>query len=314
MASLDIIIINWNTGRQLHECLESLGGAGRDGIDLGSVVVIDNHSSDGSADEIESHGLPISVIHNNENRGFAAACNQGAEGSEADYLLFLNPDTRCDVDSLSVPVLFMEQNNKENIGIAGIRQVDGEGATLRTCARFPTPSMFLTRALGLDRIAPRLFKGYFMHGWDHNDTRPVDHVSGAYYLVRRALFTELGGFDERFFVYLEDLDFSLRARAAGWKSWYLSDTRIYHRGGGASEHDMGMRLIYAVTSRIEYAFKHFRSFDARFITFVSLVIEPVIRIAASFLGGSLAQLRDVWSGYSYLWKHMGELPKSAGKK
>jgi len=314
MASLDIIIVNWNTGNQLRECLESLGGAGRDGIDLGRVTIIDNCSSDGSADELEAHGLPFSVIRNNENKGFAAACNQGAAESEADYLLFLNPDTRCDSDSLSVAVGFMESNREKNVGVVGIRQVDEKGVTLRTSARFPTPSMFLARALGLDRIAPRQFRGYFMHDWDHNDTRPVDHVSGAYFLVRRALFEELGGFDERFFVYLEDLDFSLRASQAGWSSWFVSDARIYHRGGGASEHDMGMRLVYAVTSRIEYAFKHFKKHEAHLIKFVSLIIEPIIRIAASFLGGSLMQLRDVWSGYSHLWKHVGELPTSAGKK
>ena len=104
--SLDIIIVNWNTGTLIRDCLESISRARTAALRLARVVVVDNNSADGSTDGLESLSeLPISVLHNDVNRGFVAACNQGAAGTQADYLLFLNPDTRVFPDSLCFPTL-----------------------------------------------------------------------------------------------------------------------------------------------------------------------------------------------------------------
>ena len=158
LPSLDIIIVNWNTGALLRDCLKSISQAGTTAFRLERVVVIDNHSADGSADGLEALSeQPISVLHNNVNRGFAAACNQGAAGTQADYLLFLNPDTRVFPDSLWRPLEFLDQKENAKFGICGLRHVDDSGGFSTSCARFPTLRIFFGQMTGLSRLFPRWF-------------------------------------------------------------------------------------------------------------------------------------------------------------
>jgi len=240
-STLDIIVVNWNTGPLLKQCLESIRGASVQGFQLNRVVIVDNASNDGSADGIADAGA-FRIIRNATNRGFAAACNQAAQGGDADFLLFLNPDTRLFADSLTVPILFMETSTSSAVGICGIQLVDDAGEVRRTCARFPTPALMLARMLALDAIVPGLVPSHFMTDWDHKTSRAVDQVMGAFFLVRGSVFRALSGFDERFFVFYEDVDFSLRARRQGFSSFYLSDARAYHREGGSTRAIPGARL------------------------------------------------------------------------
>ena len=165
--SIDIVIVNWNAGQQLAECVRSVVAADRNGLALLRAVVVDNGSTDGSLEALSTISLPLSIVRNTRNRGFAAACNQGAQGSTADYLLFLNPDTRLERDSLVQPVTFLDQPQNSRVGILGIQLLDANGRVAQTCARFPTPGRILAQILGLDRAFPRLFLPHFMVEWDH---------------------------------------------------------------------------------------------------------------------------------------------------
>ncbi len=300
-AAVDIIIVNWNAGRQLRDCLQSIIAVGKDVFELKRVVVVDNASRDGSADGLDSLEPPLSVVRNKENRGFGAACNQGAAGSVADYLLFLNPDVRLYENSLIEPLTFMERPENRDIGIAGIQLIDDTGKVSRTCARFPTPKTYLHKMLGLDRLLPTRFPDYFMTDWDHAESREVDHVIGAFFLVRRSVFEALGGFDEHFFVYLEDLDFSLRARGAGWRSFYLAEARAYHKGGGTSEQVKATRLFYSLRSRILYGYKHFSWASATGLMLGTLLLEPLARLALGAARRSGKGIFETIKGYSMLW-------------
>src|SRR4051794_30605194 len=116
-ASVHVVIVNWNSGTQLRECLQSFATASSEHITLERITVVDNASSDRSCDGLERTApLPITVIRNIENRGFAAACNQGAAGSKADYLLFLNPDTRLLPGSLELPVRYLQSPHHDMVG------------------------------------------------------------------------------------------------------------------------------------------------------------------------------------------------------
>jgi hypothetical protein len=201
-------------------------------------------------------------------------------------VLFLNPDTELFPDSISEPLAFMESAAGRRCGVAGARLVDGRGNTQRSCARFLTPARALSRSLGLDRLSPRLFPGYFMTEWDHAESREVDHVSGAFYLVRRRIFEDLGGFDERFFVYLEDMDFSRRLRAAGFAIWYLAGAAVFHEGGGASERDTGARFFYSTASRVSYGFKHFAPAAAWTLAAVAICVEAPLRVLYALANGN----------------------------
>ena len=198
---MSVIIVNWNSGRHLRGCVESLRCLRQSDYHLKDVVVVDNASTDGSLQGLESIWSCVQVIRNGENAGFAKACNQGANSTEADYLLFLNPDVRLSPDSLGAAVRAAEGSKDSHVGIVGIRQTDERGVTATTCSRHPTPSMFVAKATGLSRVWPLPGWSQYMSDFDHRTTRYVDQVMGSFFLVRSEVFIALQGFDERFFVY-----------------------------------------------------------------------------------------------------------------
>ena len=280
MIDLDIVIVNWNTGPQLRDCLQSISLASPASVQC---VVVDNASVDGSAEGLEGLPLAVTLVQNHENKGFAFACNQGAKKGTAGYILFLNPDFRLFQDSLTKALLFLEQPQNEQVGILGIQLVDEKGVIQRNVARFPTPKSLFHQMLGFDRLWPRRFPSHFMTDWDHRESREVDQVTGAFFLVRRMVFEELKGFDERFFMYFEDLDFAYRAKRAGWKSYYLADAQAFHYGGGASDQVKARRLSYVLKSRVLYVAKHFGMPAAWGILLTSLGIEFWTRLGWSLI-------------------------------
>jgi GT2 family glycosyltransferase len=266
---------------------------------LNRVVIVDNASADDSAEGIADEGV-FRVLRNVTNRGFGAACNQGAEASDADFLLFLNPDTRLFPDSLTTPILFMEKSTSTGIGICGIQLVDDRGEVRRTCARFPTPGLMLARMLALDAVVPGLVPSHFMTEWDHQTSRTVDQVMGAFFLVRGSVFRALSGFDERFFVFYEDVDFSLRARRLGFSSFYLANARAFHREGGSTRAIPGTRLLYAWQSRVGYVSKHFGLAWSILVGVATLVLELPARLLRAGFRKSLGDARAaMWATTRY---------------
>lgn len=312
IKAIDIIIVNWNAGDLLTKCLTSVARF-EHGI-VSKVVVVDNNSSDGSADGIESFNLPLEVIRNDENLGFAYACNQGAAICTARYLLFLNPDTEVYETSLIVPLAFMEHDDNSDVGICGIQLVDEKGHISRTCARFPSLSRFVAQAIGINKVPGFRSLGVHMQDWDHSQPGKVDHVIGAFFLVRRSLFDELKGFDVRYFVYLEDIDFSLRASKTGWKSMYLTDTQAYHAGGGTSRQVKDTRLFYSLRSRLLYAMKHFAAWQAWILLGITLVLEPLSRSTFSLLRGGVRDVGNTWRGYGMLYRDMPNILRVSCEK
>ena len=299
---LSIIIVNWNSREQLRECIASIPAAVKQlpaTVVLDKIVVVDNASVDGSQHELRAAGCDIELISNHKNRGFAAACNQGAAScGKADWLLFLNPDTRLFADSLRLPLLALTDASNARVGIAGVQLVDERGQVARSCARFPTAAQFLAQALAAERLLPRL--GQAMREWDHLETRVVDQVIGAFFLVRGPLFRRLGGFDERFFVYFEEVDLSLRASQAGWQSLYLASAQAFHRGGGTSDQVKAMRLFYSLNSRIEYFRKHGGLLSRLLVGLTTWLIEPFSRLVFLFLKGRFGEVNDLRRAYSKL--------------
>jgi GT2 family glycosyltransferase len=296
--ALHIVIVNWNSGRQLQECLASFQAVANDDVSLAAVIVIDNASTDSSADGLTCPA-PLNVIRNAENRGFAAACNQGAGGTQADFLLFLNPDTRLMAGSLERPARYLQAVEHSSVGIVGVQLIDATGTVARNTAREPTAWSMTGSAVGLDRAVPSIFPPHFVTEWPHDDTRNVDQVMGAFFLVRREVFEALGGFDERFFVYYEDMDFAVRARKHGWSSVYLSTAQAFHRGQGTTDAATARRMFYFARSRILYARKHFGAASAASVMLATLFLEPLVRVVTSprTAGATL-------SGFGMLWKEL----------
>lgn len=274
---------------------------------MGLVIVVDNASTDGSPEGIaDMFDLPIQVVKNDDNLGFARACNQGTLLGDSPYILFLNPDTMLFAGSLSRPLAFMEQEVNQQVGICGIQLKNGHGEVGRTCARFPTPGIFYSKMFGLNRLFSSLFPSHHMTEWDHMNSQSVDQIMGAFFLVRRSLFEAMNGFDERFFVYFEEVDFSLRAHQAGWQSFYLADAQAYHKGGGASEQVKATRMFYSLRSRILFGYKHFSRCSATALMFGTLICEPITRCTLALFNRSYSTLMETLQGYHMLW---GSMPK-----
>lgn len=286
MASLDIVIVNWNTGDALRTCLQSIAD-GVAGVELRRVAVVDNASTDDSMARASQVALPLTIVRNEANRGFGAACNQGAAGSQADYLLFLNPDTRLEADTLARTLAFMESPEQTTTGICGIRLLDDAGHASTSAARFPSPRILFGEATGLGRLLPGLFPRHLLTASECADTRDVDQVIGAYFVMRRPLFESLGGFDERFFVYFEEVDLSLRARLAGFRSMFFAGASASHTGGLSSDQVKAARLFYTLRGRLLYAGKHFSPFSRGLVMVITFGVEwPARSLRARMHGGT----------------------------
>ena len=312
--SLSIIIVNWNSGNQLKQCLSSIEKAKRRNFTLKEVIIVDNASSDGSLRGINSFNLPIRIIKNEENMGFAKACNIGARKATGDFILFLNPDVVVFENTFENLFEYIRKYDKPEIGIYGVQLLDNNGEIQRTCARFPNLWHLIIRALGLDLMRVRFFKSYRLNEWSHQETKEVDQVIGAFFLIKRPLFEKLNGFDERFFVYFEELDLSKRARNLGFKTKYVTEAKAYHKGGGTSEKVKGRRLFYNVRSRIIYAMKHFGFWKGLLLMSISFTLEPFLRIAYSFKRGNFRDALEVIKGYRDLYKNSIRIIREGLKK
>jgi len=306
MPIISIIIVNWNSEGYLRSCIGSIYNVATDGFQIGQIIVVDNASQDDSMVGLPIGNWPLVVIKNDANHGFAAACNQGAKVAKADYYLFLNPDTRLFQESLSAPIEFMEKGCNEHIGICGIKLVDKNQYFTGSCARFPSNRILFGRITGLNKCFPRLFSPTYYAECDLSEGGVVDQVIGAFFLMRASVFSRCCGFDERFFVYFEEVDLSFRAKQQGYISYYCPFVMAYHKGGGCSDRVKATRLFYSLRSRILYAKKHYSGISIA-ILIVLTGFELPLRLVQSGVNKSWDDARNTWSAYRqllgyFLWR------------
>jgi N-acetylglucosaminyl-diphospho-decaprenol L-rhamnosyltransferase len=302
-GSTHIAIVNWNTGDFLRDCVRSIAAADVDGVNLTAVTVVDNASTDGSAAGLDGDDIPLEVVHNTSNVGFAAACNQAVAGSEADYLLFLNPDTRLFADTLEIVTEFMDSERAARIGISGAQVLDLDDGPGLSCSRFPTLPVVFGKMTGLDRVLPGLFPSHHLTTDETRHSGIVEQVIGAFFLVRRELFTSLGGFDTRYFTYYEEVDFALRARDRGFHSYFLKEARVLHAEGVSSEQVLDLRLYHSLRSRLMFARLHWPRWQLPVLAALTLVVELPARLGRALVHRNGAELGATTSAYRRLIAH-----------
>jgi len=227
---LSVIIVNYNVRDFLENALTSVGRALK-GID-GEVTVVDNASDDGSVEMVKKKFPGVRTIVNDRNLGFAAANNIALREAKGRYLLLLNPDTVVQEDTFQTIITFMDAH--PDAGMAGCRILNPDGTLQPACRRsFPTPWVAFTKISGLSALYPesRIFGRYNLGYLDPDRTYEVDAISGSFMTVRREAYEQAGGLDEEYFMYGEDLDWCYRIKQAGWKVYYVSETRIIHYKG-----------------------------------------------------------------------------------
>ena len=231
--TLSVIVVNYNAGSLLRDCVDSLLSCP---VDI-EVIVVDNASNDSSLEGLQN--LPgVAVIRNPTNVGFASACNIGVNASTAPFILFLNPDCYFESDALS-PLLVALQSG-ERIGMVGGLLLNRDGTEQAGGRRaVPTPWRSFVRAFGLHRFAdrwPKLFYDFYLHKQAlPSDSIEVEAISGACMLVKRTAMDDVGLWDEAYFLHCEDLDWCMRFRQNGWKILFVPASRIGHALGACSK-------------------------------------------------------------------------------
>jgi len=235
LSDCDVIIINYNAGVVLTECVADLVSS-----TIRSIIVVDNASKDGSLALLETSlkDSRLKVFRNASNLGFAAACNMGARISSSRYLLFLNPD--CLLTPTALLRLLTVINSADDIGMVGGLLINPDGSEQQGGRRFfPTPGRALVNTFGLYALAnalPKHFSDFSMHRepLPRHPTQ-VEAISGACMLVKRVAVDDVGLWDEKYFLHCEDLDWCMRFRQKGWKIMFVSDVRVVHHKGVCSK-------------------------------------------------------------------------------
>jgi GT2 family glycosyltransferase len=234
LVKLSIIIVSYNSKLLLGQCLAFIKIA-TTAIDH-EIIIIDNNSTDGSKEYLPEKFPGSKFIFNKDNAGFAKACNQGFQHSSGKYILFLNPDTilpgNCLVDCLS----FLDTHPEA--AAAGVRMINGDGKFLKESKRgVPTLSASFYKLFGLSFLFPgsKKFSTYYQSHLPENENNQVEVLSGAFMMIKREVFGKVNGFDERFFMYGEDIDLSLRITQAGYKNYYLGTVTVTHLKGGSTK-------------------------------------------------------------------------------
>ena len=234
MLDLSIIIVSFNTRQLLDECLRSLETAVAPAGGL-EIIVVDNASEDGSPSMVAQKYPRVRLLQSAENLGFSAANNLGAEAAEGRVLLFLNSDTRVSKEALVQPLDYLTAHLE--VGAITVRLVYPTGERDPDNHRgYPTPWNALCHFSGLSRIFPDKphFNGYFQSSADFNAIHRVDVIAGSFMMMPRDVYDELGGWDETYFFYGEDIDFCYRINEIGYEIIYYPLVEVLHYKGASS--------------------------------------------------------------------------------
>ncbi|MBI4429526.1 MAG: glycosyltransferase [Ignavibacteriales bacterium] len=231
---ISVIIVNYNVRDFLYHALHSLYKASK--RIRTEIIVVDNASDDGSVEMVRKRFPAVQLIPNKNNLGFAKANNIALKRARGKFLLLINPDTVVQEDTLSVMMNFFAEY--PDAGLAGCKVLNPDGTFQLSCRRsFPTPWVALTKMTGLSKLFPRSswFGKYNLTFLNTEETYEVDAVSGSFMMLRREIYERVGGLDEAFFMYGEDLDWCYRIQSAGWKVYYVHSTKIIHYKGESTK-------------------------------------------------------------------------------
>lgn len=254
---VSVIIVSYNVRELLDACLQSIRHAAEHFDGTVETIVFDNDSRDGTVALLQPRWPDVTWIASDRNLGFGTGCNRGAAAATQDLVLFLNPDTLVREDTFAVMRDFLAAHPEA--GATGCKVVNRDGTLQAACKRsFPSPRVAAYKFLGLGNLFPksRVFGRYNLTYLDENETHEVDAVSGSFMCMRAEVFREVGGFDEDFFMYGEDLDLCYRIKRAGYHNYYHPGTQVVHFKGESAKSRPLRSFLYFHEAMILFARKH----------------------------------------------------------
>ena len=283
---LSIIIVNYSVKDLLRKCLNSIFDFQKD-LSF-EVLVIDNNSKDQSSRMLKEDFGQVKLLENKRNLGFSSACNQGIRKSRGRYILLLNPDTEFTSGGISKMVEFMGAHPR--VGICGPKMIDSQGKVHFSCRSFPS---YLTAISSGQSILNRFFphnplsRKYLLKDQNQSQKKEVDWVSGSCLLIKREVFEKIGLLDERFFMYVEDVDFCYRAKNAGFSVYYFPNVEIIHHiGESTKKRKLRMQVEHHRSMYHFYRKHHQPNIFLKGIVFFSIWIRLGFIVLTSFLSTS----------------------------
>jgi GT2 family glycosyltransferase len=238
MAVVDVITVTWNNRERIAATLDSIFALSELRADpvFAKVVVVDNGSTDGSAEFVrERYGDRVMLLETGSNLGFGGGCNRGIAATDSPYVYLLNSDAELRDRALAEIVAFMEAHPR--CGMAGSKVLNPDESVQESCGEFDSWIGAYLRSSAWGEWPPlrRFGNGARLRAWDYQGERRVDLVIGAAMALRRRMLKEIGAFDERFFLYHEEVDLAKRAAAAGWETWFVPSSVAVHEGMGSAQ-------------------------------------------------------------------------------
>ncbi|MEP6615670.1 MAG: glycosyltransferase [Ginsengibacter sp.] len=282
---LSVIIVNYNVKYFLEQCLYSVMKAIKN-LDA-EILVVDNCSTDGSKDYFLNKFETVRFIWNDRNAGFSKANNMAEKIARGDYILFLNPDTIVPEDCFEKCLSFFHSH--QGAGALGTRMLDGAGNFLKESKRsFPSPLTSLYKLSGLTRLFPRsgIFAKYHLGNLDPHKTHEVDVLAGAFMMIPKKVIESIGNFDEKFFMYGEDVDLSYRIQKAGYKNFYFSDCAIVHFKGESTKKGSLNYITMFYGAMSIFAGKHYGGTKAGFYNLMiqgGIAVRAMVAALAKFI-------------------------------
>lgn len=293
---LSIILVNWKAADLLRRCLQGIYGE-RERLQL-EFIVVDNASDDGCAEMLRREFPDVLFIDLPQNAGFARANNRGAVRASADLLLFLNPDTEIGTGTLEA----MRQvfGERPDAGVVGCRLLNSDGSVQTSCIKaFPSiAGEFLDSAWLI-----RHFPGWRLWGATallpgKREMVPVDCISGACLMIPRRLFQAVGGFDDSYFMYSEDVDLCWKVRQAGWTNYFTAAGEVVHHGGASSaQRGRSFEIVIARQSRMDW-FRRRRGVPHAVFYRAAMIVAALARLPVLFVLWLVSENKKPCSGMS----------------
>ncbi len=256
MADLSIIIVSWNVCDLLAACLDSIISTTGDKLEL-EIIVVDSASTDATVAMLRERYPQVRVLPQTENLGFTRCNNLGLKAAAGRHLMLLNPDTEVIGNALVTLVNFLDAH--PDVGIVGPHTLNSDGTTQSTRRRFPTPAILFIESTWLQPYAPKAWLNFYYvanDAADDGDILEVDWVQGSALAARRTVYEHIGGLDEGYVMYSEEVDWCKRAKAAGWHVFYVGTAQIVHHGGKSTEQVIARSHILFQQSKLRYTRKH----------------------------------------------------------
>lgn len=255
--ALSIAIVNWNTRDLLLQALDSIYSSQEFPLE---VIVVDNASSDQSAEAVRDRFPQVRLIANTANTGYAHGNNQAIRAAQGPYILLLNPDVILPQHGLASAVSFMERH--PDAGALGVRQVHPGGELQRSVRGFPSPMSIFWDLVGVARLLPasRLFGSYRMTWFRYDAEAEVDQPMGTFLLLSAKAVSEVGVLDEAFPIFFNEVDWCLRCKRAGWKIYFTPDVEIVHYGGASTVQAAAAMAWESRRGLLQFYAKHYAGF------------------------------------------------------